>query len=70
MKVTNSVMNTATPTVGQWNQTATLLVITDDVGAEWIVGPAEGGGLEIRPMVGCLAVYPRACGLVDVKVRL
>jgi hypothetical protein len=66
MLVTNKV--TVHRLVGQWVYDEPLIVVTDNDGREYVIQPAENGGLQIMALDGePLVVAPRSTNTIDVR---
>lgn len=62
MKVTGKSRHQA----ADWEQTTTVIRITDDEGNVWEIA-ARAGGLEVRSHVSAVAVHPMTANVVTLK---
>jgi hypothetical protein len=66
MIVTNKV--TVHRLVGQWSYDEPLIVVTDNDGREYVIQPAENGGLQIMTCDGeTIVVAPRSTNTIEVR---
>ena len=66
MIVTNKI--TILRLVGQWSYDEPLIVVTDNDGREYVIQPAENGGLQIMACDGePIVVAPRSSNTIEVR---